>query len=235
MEPAGNNTVINSVEDTGSTYNLYETQRQVYQGSVNSTACSATVTTNCLLLTTTACYNGHYSSCGTLQVASPISQPDRYSQAGGGSIRLSEVTYNASDLVTDDKEYNYGVSLNAAPPTTYLVRETSTTYGSYNQLPWTTGGTTVEAGTIDGTDQNGNLYFSGGFTSAITMNSTPWGLFMNPNLVYEVFTGTGTGYSNSTFQAIELGHELAHGSILYGAPPSPGLRSGRRGEMGLLA
>jgi hypothetical protein len=93
---------------------------------------------------------------------------------------------------------------------------------SPNQLPWTTGGTTAEAGTIDGTDQNGNLYFTGGFTSTITMNSTPWGLFMNPNLVYEVFTGTGTGYSNSTFQAIELGHELAHGSIFYGAPPAPG-------------
>lgn len=66
VDPAGNNTVINFAEDTGSTFNMYETQRQVYQGSVSS---------NNLLLTTTSCYNANYSTCSGATVASPDPKP----------------------------------------------------------------------------------------------------------------------------------------------------------------
>ena len=62
-DPAGNQTVSNFAEDSATsgdpaTYNLYETQRQVYQGS------------STLLLTKIDCYNGNYASCSTASVSS---------------------------------------------------------------------------------------------------------------------------------------------------------------------
>jgi hypothetical protein len=96
-------------------------------------------------------------------------------------------------------------------------------------LPMNEGGETVTTGTVDATDQNGNLYFTGQFTSTITLSSNPIGLFMNPWLGYVLSTGTGTGYSNTTFQAIELGHELGHGSANYGAPSAIVNESGNAG------
>jgi len=84
------------------------------------------------LLNAVKCYNGNYANCSTATVTTPITQTDVYSQPWGYSYRLSEVVYNTYGLVTDDKEYNYGVGLGAAPSSTYLVRETATTYGSYN-------------------------------------------------------------------------------------------------------
>src|SRR6202011_3147289 len=123
--PASDVTVINFAEDPNGTFNFYETQRQVYQGA----------TTGTLLATTTSCYNGNYSTCVSQAVSAPISQTDVYTQLGSGPIRLSEVTYNGNGRSTDDKEYNYGVTLNAAPSATYLVRETATSYGSYTGAP----------------------------------------------------------------------------------------------------
>lgn len=144
VDTRGNNTVINFAEDgtvtnTGSTpqtiatYNFYETQRQVYQGSVSPSN---------LLVTTIECYNANYSSCATTPVSSPITQTDLYTELPNGKTRLSQVLYNGYGLVYDDKEYNYGVTLNAAPSSTYLVRETATTYGSYS----TSGCTTLSNG-----------------------------------------------------------------------------------------
>lgn len=129
-DPNANYTVINFAEDsttnsssTVATYNFYETQRQIYQGSISGSN---------LLLTTTACYKGNYSSCSTSTVGSPITQKDFYTQPKSGQNRLSEMLYNSVGLVTDDKEYDYGVTTGAAPGTTHLILETQTTYGSYN-------------------------------------------------------------------------------------------------------
>jgi hypothetical protein len=113
----------NQNQTTISFSGIYETQRQVKQ------LISGTQT---LLLTTVTCYNANYASCASATVSSPITQRDSYTQLPNSSTRLSEVIYNSYGLVTDDKEYNYGVALGAAPSSTYLVRETATTYGSYN-------------------------------------------------------------------------------------------------------
>ncbi|HET9409269.1 MAG TPA: RHS repeat-associated core domain-containing protein [Candidatus Sulfotelmatobacter sp.] len=78
------------------------------------------------------CYNANYANCTTTAVSSPISQTDAYTTPAGGTARLSEVQYNGSGLVTDDKEYDFGAVTGSAPGTTKLVRETSTTYGSFN-------------------------------------------------------------------------------------------------------
>jgi RHS repeat-associated protein len=124
IDPNSNDTVINFAEDETSgtpTYNFYETQRQIYQGSVSPSN---------LLATSIRCYNANYANCSTDQVPTPITQTDAYRQLPNGSTRLSEVLYNSYGLVTDDKEYNYGVALGAAPSSTYLVRETAITYAS---------------------------------------------------------------------------------------------------------
>src|SRR5208282_2987740 len=131
VDPNGNNTVINFVEDSNTTtptYNLYETQRQVYQGSVSTNSCSSTVTNNCLVVTTVGFYNGNYANCSTAAVSSQITQADSYTQLTNGKTRLSEVAYNSYGLVTQDNEYDYGVKTGAAPGNPHLIRDTSIAY-----------------------------------------------------------------------------------------------------------
>jgi RHS repeat-associated protein len=123
-DPNQNQTIINFAEDgntTAPTYNFYETQRQVKQ------LISGTQT---LLATVIKCYNKVYASCATAAVSSPITQTDVYSELPNNSTRLSEVAYNSYGLVTDDKEYKYGVTMGSAPGTTDLVRETAINYAS---------------------------------------------------------------------------------------------------------
>ncbi len=127
IDPNSNDTFIDFSEDgntTNPTYYLYETQRQVNQ-LINGT--------QTLLGMSARCYNTNYLNCSSAAVTSPITQTDSYQsylQFPNTSTRLSEVLYNSSGLVTDDKEYNYGVALNAAPSSAYLVRETAIAYAS---------------------------------------------------------------------------------------------------------
>jgi hypothetical protein len=161
-DPNGNSTLINFAEDgntAASPYNFYETQRKVNQ------LISGTQT---LLATAIKCYSGNYASCSTATVSSPITQTDTYRELPNGSTRLSEVQYNGSftgsGLVSDDKEYNYGVTMGAAPGTTDLIRETAITYDSFSDYiykpasvtvyDWTSGTKTTLASTTyayDGT------------------------------------------------------------------------------------
>jgi RHS repeat-associated protein len=122
----GDDTVIDFQEDsstvTPATHYFYETQRKAYQASASSGTLLATIIT---------CYNAVYATnCATTHVSSPITQTDAYSQLPNGSNRLSQVVYNSYGLVTDDKEYNYGVATGSAPGTTDLVRETAISYAS---------------------------------------------------------------------------------------------------------
>ena len=77
----GNDTVIDFQGNITqyATSLLYETQRQVYQGSASPSN---------LLLTTITCYNGNYANCTTTAVSSPITQTDTYTQLPNGSTRL---------------------------------------------------------------------------------------------------------------------------------------------------
>jgi len=120
----GDDTVIDFQEDsstvTPATHYFYETQRKAYQASASSGTLLATIIT---------CYNAVYANCATTHVSSPITQTDAYRQLPNGSTRLSQVLYNSVGLVTDDKEYDYGVNTGAAP-NTKLVRETAISYAS---------------------------------------------------------------------------------------------------------
>ena len=119
-DPASNKTAINFAEDgavSGPTYALFETQRQVYQGSAT------------LLATSTTCYNGNYSGCATATVTSPISQTDAYYLPASGSTRLTEIQYNGSfsgsGLVSQKSEYDWGATTGSAPGNTHLIRRTN--------------------------------------------------------------------------------------------------------------
>jgi RHS repeat-associated protein len=100
------------------TYNFYETQRQVNQG------------TSTPLLAATTCYNVNYVACTTTAITSPITQKDAYRVLSGGKTSLIETLYNANGLVTNSKHYDYGVTTGGAPSATYLLRQTITTYAS---------------------------------------------------------------------------------------------------------
>jgi len=169
-DPVGNQSFMNFVEDsttttatTTATYSMYETQRQVYQGTISS---------GHILLTTNACYNTNFTNCNTASVHSPITKTDRYAQPAGGSTRLTETTFNSSGLVTDTKEYDYGAVTGAAPGNTNLIRETVTTYASLGNnilnrpastivYDWSSGSQVKIASNTYGYDQTGVTGTSG--------------------------------------------------------------------------
>lgn len=155
IDPASNNTVINFAEDgntTAPTYSLFETQRQLYQGSIAPAD---------LLQTIIHCYNSNFANCGSATVSTPISQVDAYSQLPNGSTRLSEMQYNGvasgSGLLSQDREYDYGVSLGAIPGTSHLIRETIITWQALSNNvnrqtnvkvnDWTTGSAVLRSST----------------------------------------------------------------------------------------
>jgi hypothetical protein len=123
MAPEQNSTrntyVASFSEDSGSTNNPYLTQEQFYQGS-NSPGN--------LLQTTIKCYNANYASCTGATISTPFTQVDTYKELLNGRARLSEVLYNTYGLVADDKEYNYGVTLGAAPNSASIISETTTSF-----------------------------------------------------------------------------------------------------------
>jgi len=128
-DPAGNETVSDFSEDsttgTAGTYNLYETQRQVYQGSPSP---------GNLLQTVLRCYKQNFSNCTGAAVGSPITSTDTYTQLPNGMTRLSEVYYNGSylgsGLVSIDNEYDFGVAQGTAPGTAHQIRQTQISYAS---------------------------------------------------------------------------------------------------------
>jgi RHS repeat-associated protein len=220
IDPNSNYTVLNLAEDastntstTVATYDFYETQRQAYQGSVSSTACSATVTTNCLLATAIKCYNGNYAGCSTASVNSPISQTDVYSRLTNGNTRLSETILNGFGLMTDDKEYDYGVSLGSAPGTSHLIKEIAITYNtslgnnivdrpaSVTVSDWSTGTQTTLAYSTYGYDAGTPITTSSPQHISITGsrgNLTSSSLYTGSNYLIRQFTYYDTGMLNNS-------------------------------------
>jgi len=215
--------VVSFAEDANTsepTYNLYETQRQVYQGTISSSN---------LLITTVRCYNGNYASCATGTVSSPITQTDAYRQLPNGKARLSEVQYNGSysgsGLVSDDKEYDYGVTLGSSPSSTYLIRETSTTYASLSNgiinkpasvvvTDWSTGTAKTLASTTytyDGTAVTA--------TTGTPQHTSITGSRGNPTLIATQANGAITLYRTYTYY--DTGNPLVATDVST-SPTSPG-------------
>jgi RHS repeat-associated protein len=94
---------------------IYETQRQVYQGSTSGT----------LLKTTYTCYNGAAVPCISTAITLPISSLAYYVKWPGGLESEVNTSFNGYGLPTEKDEYGYG---NGTPGS--LVRKTFTSYAS---------------------------------------------------------------------------------------------------------
>jgi RHS repeat-associated protein len=173
--------------------NFYETQRQVYQGGVSPSN---------LLMTKTTCYNANYATCTTTAVSSPITQMDAYVQLPNGSTRLSETTYDGYGSVTDDKEYDYGVTTGSSPGNTKLVRETTISYAglgngivgkpqSVTTNDWTSGTSTRIARTSYSYDQ-GTPTGTSGTPQHTTISGSRGNL-----TTYTISTSTGASISKT--------------------------------------
>jgi len=127
-DPNSNQTVINFAEDsatntgtTSATYNLYETQRLVYQGTATGTPLRTTIT----------CYNGQNvsspSNCYNTAVTSPILRTTVFTQLPNASGLQSETdsTLSQYGLRTEVDDYGYGNGTVGA-----LIRKTITNYAS---------------------------------------------------------------------------------------------------------
>ena len=117
----GDETVIDFWQDSASSYpttNFYEVQRKVYQGS------------STLLATFQNCYNGNFGACVTTPVSTPITRLDSYREFAGGKTSAVETIFNTNGMMTEKKEYDFGVTLGAAPSSSYLLRDTVIAYAS---------------------------------------------------------------------------------------------------------
>jgi hypothetical protein len=110
-DPPGNETVLTF-------QGIYETERQVYQGSISGT----------LLKTRYTCYNGSTTPCNSTAITLPITGRAVTAQLPPSSSNLEServISYNTSGLVTEKDEYAYG---SGAPGS--IVRKTLTSYAS---------------------------------------------------------------------------------------------------------
>ena len=121
-DPPGNQTVINFAEDstTTATYNFYETERQVYEGTQSS---------GTLLSTTIECYNGTTppSTCEIATVGSPITRTTvfRYLPDSSGLQAETDTIVDQFGLTDEVDDYDYAVG--AVGP---LIRKTITSYAA---------------------------------------------------------------------------------------------------------
>ena len=109
-DPRGNVTVIQF-------QGIFETQRQIYQGS------------STLLETTITCYNGNTTNCPTTAITLPITERTAFLEWPGGSESKKNIFYNNYGLETEVDEYDY-----LSPPLNSLLRQTFVTYASLGAI-----------------------------------------------------------------------------------------------------
>jgi len=112
-DPAGSDSLIQF-------QGIYETQRQVYQG---------TSTAGTLLQTSSSCYNGSASPCTGTPVSRPILRQTQVVQVPDGTGKQSkrDSFYNSYGLSNEVDDYDYGAS---GAGTGSLIKKTVTTYAS---------------------------------------------------------------------------------------------------------
>jgi len=102
-------------------YGIYETQRQVYQGSTSGT----------LLATTNTCYNGAASPCNSTAVYLPITQRSVITTLPGASNLMSKHvdSFNADGALTETDDHDYGIGVVGG-----LLRKILYTYASLGNI-----------------------------------------------------------------------------------------------------
>ncbi len=111
-DPVGNNYVIQF-------QGIYETQRQIYQGSVSSSN---------LLETITTCYNANTSSCTSTAIALPITQRSITTLMSGGLQSEHDDFWNTYGGPTETDDYDYG-----SAPHGVLLKKVLATYATTRQ------------------------------------------------------------------------------------------------------
>lgn len=189
-DPLSNQTVINFQRSAYSCtlpLNLYETQRQVYQGSATS---------GTLLKTTLTCYNGSTTNpCNTTAITLPISQVTVISKWPLGTVGMQSQTttyYNNYGLPTEKDEYSYG---NGAPGA--VVRKTLIAYASLNYVMNKPGTITIEDGSLTPVVASRTVYNYDQGTPTPT-SGTPQHVAPNGSISRGNLTSVGRWVSNSS-------------------------------------
>jgi RHS repeat-associated protein len=148
-DPQNNQTVLNF-------QGIYETERQVYQGSTSGT----------LLKTTFTCYNGAAVPCNSTAITLPVASRAHYVKWPGGLESETNTTYNTYGLATEKDQYAYGSSAPGA-----IVRKNLTTYASLGN------GIVNMPATVTIEDGSGNVHSQTTYTydqgSVASTSSTP--------------------------------------------------------------
>ncbi len=197
-DPQGNVTVIQF-------QGLYETQRQIYQGTASPSN---------LLETITTCYNGNTSNCTGTALTSQITQRNITTLLSGGLQSEHDDKWNSYGAPTETDDYDWG-----APPHGALLKKVTASYATlgninaFRQLVTTLDGSSnivsqiqynydeTSPSTTSGTPQHvnvaapwGNLTSTWTYTSSgnhLTKSSTFWDTGM-PNASTDVNGGITT-------------------------------------------
>ena len=112
-DPQGNQTNMNF-------QGIYETQRQVYQGTTGGT----------LLRQWTTCYNGNTTNCNSTAITLPITQRTVTDQYGTSGLQCKHnFLYNSVGSLTEQDDYDYGSGAPGA-----LLRQTLITFASLGNI-----------------------------------------------------------------------------------------------------
>jgi len=121
QDPANNYTVY-TFSYQASVHAAYQTEKQVYQGSISAQN---------LINTEITCYNGNFTSCSSAPNGyTSINQTDVYSYPGTSATpSLVETKYDPYGNVAEVKKYGYGV---AVPPSGPPVFDTTISQAGVN-------------------------------------------------------------------------------------------------------
>ena len=137
--------------------NIYETQRQVYQGSSSS---------GTLLQSILTCYNGNLTNCNTTGVGLPILRRTQTIQFPSGLQSKQDSFFNNSGLQTETDDFDYGSGTPGL-----LLRKTLIAYASLgNGIVGEPASVTIQDGSGNTKAQTTYTYDGG---SLATTSGTP--------------------------------------------------------------
>jgi RHS repeat-associated protein len=172
---------------------IYETERQVYQGSSTS---------GTLLKTTTTCYNGNTSNCNTTAITLPITQKSVTIQLGTNGVQCKHVdSYNSYGMLTEQDDYDYG---SGGPGS--LIRKKLITYAALGNINAFRQTVTIQDGGAHTVSQTAFNYDE---TGAVATTGTPQHVSVTGsrgNLTSVVYSTHGSATLKRSFTNFDTGN-----------------------------
>jgi hypothetical protein len=139
--PAHTTTTVKDPENNYTVYQFsdgYQTEQQVYQGTVSPAN---------LLKTVITCYSGNFTNCAEPATVpnsggGRVSQTDVYTAYNGGPSSLVETIYNPAGMPSEVKQYDYGAAM---PPSGAPLVDTVTPEWELRRNLVSCAGTIVES------------------------------------------------------------------------------------------